>query len=233
MDKLNLAQVKVLLCAAAELIKDKQQELTDIDGKYGDGDHGITMGKISDAILHGCQTGKQETVSALCDDLGMDMFCVSGGSASSLWGTLFQGFSEAGAAEVMDAPTLKAFLLAGLRGMQEVSTARVGDKTMMDALIPAVEAAVSAGNDIGSILQAASDAASAGMENSKRFASRSRRSAATSASASPAGPGPTGTTWGSCSWRSPRAVAASSAVCNAATRRGRASGSSRPATLWI
>ena len=74
MDKLNLAQVKVLLCAAAELIKDKQQELTDIDGKYGDGDHGITMGKISDAILHGCQTGKQETVSALCDDLGMDMF---------------------------------------------------------------------------------------------------------------------------------------------------------------
>ena len=176
MDKLNLAQVKVLLCAAAELIKDKQQELTDIDGKYGDGDHGITMGKISDAILHGCQTGKQETVSALCDDLGMDMFCVSGGSASSLWGTLFQGFSEAGAAEVMDAPTLKAFLLAGLRGMQEVSTARVGDKTMMDALIPAVEAArvaaVSAGNDIGSILQAASDAASAGMENSKRFASR-------------------------------------------------------------
>ena len=161
MDKLNLAQVKVLLCAAAELIKDKQQELTDIDGKYGDGDHGITMGKISDAILHGCQTGKQETVSALCDDLGMDMFCVSGGSASSLWG-----------AEVMDAPTLKAFLLAGLRGMQEVSTARVGDKTMMDALIPAVEAAVSAGNDIGSILQAASDAASAGMENSKRFASR-------------------------------------------------------------
>ena len=109
MDKLNLAQVKVLLCAAAELIKDKQQELTDIDGKYGDGDHGITMGKISDAILHGCQTGKQETVSALCDDLGMDMFCVSGGSASSLWGTLFQGFSEAGAAEAMDAPTLKAF----------------------------------------------------------------------------------------------------------------------------
>lgn len=108
----------------------------------------------------------------MCDDLGMDMFCVSGGSASSLWGTLFQGFSEAGAAEAMDAPTLKAFLLAGLRGMQEVSTARVGDKTMMDALIPAVEAAVSAGNDIGSILQAASDAASAGMENSKRFASR-------------------------------------------------------------
>ena len=151
MDKLNLAQVKVLLCAAAELIKDKQQELTDIDGKYGDGDHGITMGKISDAILHGCQTGKQETVSALCDDLGMDMFCVSGGSASSLWGTLFQGFSEAGAAEAMDAPTLKAFLLAGLRGMQEVSTARVGDKTMMDALIPAVEAAVSAGNDLSLI----------------------------------------------------------------------------------
>lgn len=149
MDKLNLAQVKVLLCAAAELIKDKQQELTDIDGKYGDGDHGITMGKISDAILHGCQTGKQETVSALCDDLGMDMFCVSGGSASSLWGTLFQGFSEAGAAEVMDAPTLKAFLLAGLRGMQRSPSARVGDKTMMDALIPAVEAAVSAGNDIG------------------------------------------------------------------------------------
>lgn len=46
-------------------------------------------------------------------------------------------------------------------------------------------------------------------------------------------PGPTGTTWGSCSWRSPRAAAALSAVCNAATRRGRASGSSRPATLWI
>lgn len=171
MDKMNLEQVKTLLCAAAELLKDKQQELTDIDAKYGDGDHGITMGKIADTILHGCRAGKQETVSALCDDLGMDMFCVSGGSASSLWGTLFQGFSEAGVTETMDGSDLKAFLLAGLRGMQEVSTARVGDKTMMDALIPAVESAESADSDIGSILQAASDAASAGMENSKRFVS--------------------------------------------------------------
>lgn len=67
-----------------------------------------------------------------------------------------------------------------------------------------------------------------------KMAKRVRKAlGATSASASPAGLGPTGTTWGSCSWRSPRAVAASSAVCNAATRRGRASGSSRPATLWI
>lgn len=172
MDKLNLEQVKEILCASAKLIKDKQQELTDIDGKYGDGDHGITMGKIADTILNGCHTGKQETVSALCDDLGVDMLCVSGGSAGSLWGALFQGFSEAGVAETMDGPALKTLLQAGLRGTQEVTTAQMGDKTMMDALIPAVKAAESADGDIGSILRAASDAASEGMENSKCFVSR-------------------------------------------------------------
>lgn len=172
MNTLSTGQVKSLLCAAAELILERKDLLTEIDGRFGDGDHGITMEKIAGSILKGCRKGDQETVSALCEDLGMDMCCLNGGSASSLWGTMFQGFAEAGIGAEMDAAGVKALFAGGLRGLREVSNAQVGDKTMMDALIPAVECAGSAGEEIGLVLRAAAAAAAEGMEKTKGFVSR-------------------------------------------------------------
>lgn len=172
MDLLDLAQVKDMLCAAAELLREKQDLLTEIDGRFGDGDHGITMGKIAGAVLKGCREGGQETLAELCDDLGTEMFCINGGSASSLWGTVFQGFAEAGTGGEIDAAGIKALFRCGLDGLREVSNAQVGDKTMMDALIPAVEAAERAGEEIGQVLRAAASAAAAGMERSRGFVSR-------------------------------------------------------------
>lgn len=81
---MTVQEFKALLRVAAEYIKEKQSVLTEIDGKFGDGDHGITMSKVADVIMNGCSSGEQATISELCDDLSMDMFCINGGSASSL-----------------------------------------------------------------------------------------------------------------------------------------------------
>lgn len=170
-ETITITQVKQMLCVAASALKEKQDTLTKIDGTFGDGDHGITMGKVADAMIKGCQNSEAETVAALCDDLGMDMLCINGGSASSLWGTMFQGLAESGAGAEMTAKDVKAFLRCGLTGLQDVSTAKVGDKTMMDALIPAVEAAESADDCIEEILTSAQNAAQAGMERTKDFVS--------------------------------------------------------------
>lgn len=169
---MTVQEFKALLRVAAEYIKEKQSVLTEIDGKFGDGDHGITMSKVADVIMNGCSSGEQATISELCDDLSMDMFCINGGSASSLWATFFQGFGESGVGEELDGEGLKQLLESGLNGLQEISGAKVGDKTMMDALIPAVERAKETQGGIEQILNAAAEAATEGCEASKNYVSR-------------------------------------------------------------
>lgn len=171
---LDLAHFRLLLHGAAKLIQEKEAELTAIDGKFGDGDHGITMSKVAEVILQNLGV-EDETISECCDRLGMDMLFVNGGSSSSLWGTFFQGFGMASIGAELDASGLKQLLRSGLDSLCEVTTARVGDKTMMDALIPAVEGAETTEGTLHDVLYAACVGAEAGRERSREFVSRHGR----------------------------------------------------------
>ncbi|MEG0547776.1 MAG: dihydroxyacetone kinase subunit L [Coprobacillus sp.] len=149
--------------------------LTEIDAKFGDGDHGITIEKIAHILTKESTewVESDRPLKSLFEVIGSGVTNVNGGSAGPLYGTYFGGLGENLGDEVdTDAILLKKILKSGLTELQYLSTAKVGDKTMMDTLIPATEAALKAPDDIEAIITAAKDAAIEGSEASKNFISK-------------------------------------------------------------
>lgn len=162
-----------LLRSSADLFHEKSGELSEIDSRFGDGDHGVTIGKIAALIHSSTDAWGDESIKDFTESLGDAIMGVNGGSAGPLYGTFIGGLSVPLADESeIDGRLLKKMLLSCRDEMFDISTARVGDKTMMDALIPAVDAAQAAEDDVPAILNAAADAAEAGAKASEGFISK-------------------------------------------------------------
>ena len=117
-----------------------EQELTEIDSKFGDADHGLTMTKIAKAISDAVDQS-DGGIQAMLDDAATAVMSLNGGSAVPLWNTWLDGMQEAAPeGEEIDVPGLQAVFAQALEELNDMSGAKVGDKTMMDALIPASEA---------------------------------------------------------------------------------------------
>lgn len=150
-----------------------EQELTEIDSKFGDADHGLTMTKIAGAIS-GAVAESDGGIQSMLDDAAMAVMVLNGGSAVPLWNTWLDGMQEnAPDGDEIDIAGLQAIFARALEALNEMSGAQVGDKTMMDALIPASEAiAAYTGNDEQELFAAAAEAATRGAEASKQFVSK-------------------------------------------------------------
>lgn len=150
-----------------------EQELTEIDSKFGDADHGLTMTKIAGAIS-GAVAESDGGIQSMLDDAAMAVMVLNGGSAVPLWNTWLDGMQEnAPDEDEIDTAGLQAIFARALEALNEMSGAQVGDKTMMDALIPASEAiAAYTGNDEQGLFAAAAEAATRGAEASKQFVSK-------------------------------------------------------------
>ena len=150
-----------------------EQELTEIDSKFGDADHGLTMTKIAGAIA-GAVAESDGGIQSMLDDAAMAVMVLNGGSAVPLWNTWLDGMQEnAPDGDAIDTAGLQAIFARALEALNEMSGAQVGDKTMMDALIPASEAiAAYTGNDEQELFAAAAEAATRGAEASKQFVSK-------------------------------------------------------------
>ena len=161
-----------LLNACASVMA-AEQELTEIDSKFGDADHGLTMAKIARAITEAVEDA-DGGIQTMLDDAAMAVMSLNGGSAVPLWNTWLDGLQEeAPEGEEIDVPGIQTIFAKALEELNEMSGAQVGDKTMMDALIPASEAvAAYAGADEAGLFAAAAQAAAAGAENSKNFVSK-------------------------------------------------------------
>lgn len=159
---------------AAELLIGEVDHLCAIDSRFGDGDHGVTMKKIAQSIQSSVGSWEGQSFKAGLEDLGMTIMSLSGGSAGPLWGTLVGGLSLPlpEATEVIDAGLLKAMLRSALEEMQSITPAGVGDKTMMDVLIPAVQAAQAAGDDAAEVLRKAAAAAVQGARDTENYVAR-------------------------------------------------------------
>ena len=160
-----------LLNACASVMA-AEQELTEIDSKFGDADHGLTMAKIARAITEAVEDAGG--IQTMLDDAAMAVMSLNGGSAVPLWNTWLDGLQEeAPEGEEIDVPGIQTIFAKALEELNEMSGAKVGDKTMMDALIPASEAVASySGADEAGLFAAAAQAAAAGAENSKNFVSK-------------------------------------------------------------
>jgi len=170
-DTIGKADLGRMILAAVEKIRANHQELSRLDSATGDGDHGTTMLRAMDAADKAVAEAGEGDIKSLLHGIGWGILCIDGGSTGPLLGSLFMGMSEgAGDAESLDCAALAATFEAGLAGMQKQSKAQVGDKTMMDALIPAVEslrAAADAGADPAAAMQQAAEAARKGTEATK------------------------------------------------------------------
>ena len=166
-----------MLLQAAKLLEENTQYLSDIDSRFGDGDHGITMGKIAKLIQERVPQWGEDSIKDFLDSLGMAVMEVKGGSAGPLYGTMIGGLGvnlDDDASQV-DEAGLKAMFAGCLSEMEDITTAKVGDKTMMDALIPAVQTAQQTQGDCKAILEAAAQAAQEGAKASEQFISKCGR----------------------------------------------------------
>ena len=161
------------LTNACDAVIQAEAELTEIDSKFGDADHGLTMTKVAKAIAQAVEAS-DGGIQSMLDDAAMAVMALNGGSAVPLWNTWLDGMQEeAPEGGEIDAAGLKTIFAKALAELDDMSGAKVGDKTMMDAVIPA-SAAIAAypGESETELFALAAQAAEEGAENSKNFVSK-------------------------------------------------------------
>lgn len=164
MDKLTIADFKAMMNKALENIKAREEEFSKLDAVIGDGDHGTAIVTALSCIVRSAQQGTE--FKSMLMDTGMNVMLEVSGSTSTLLGALFLGMSDCAEGTELDAEGVKKMFAGGLANVKQQTSAQVGDKTMMDALIPAVEAIQNCpSNDIKEVLQAGAKAALAGAES--------------------------------------------------------------------
>ena len=160
-------QVVAWLKTYAATIAENKQYLTELDSAIGDADHGINMDRGFQAVLGKLDATPPGDIGALCKAVGMTLVSTVGGAGGPLYGTLFLqiGVATTGKGEIT-ADDWAAALDAAVSGVQARGKAELGDKTMLDALIPgrdAYAAALAEGADMPSALRRSADAAAEGM----------------------------------------------------------------------
>jgi dihydroxyacetone kinase-like protein len=157
-----------MLNRAVEQIQANHQTLSKLDSFGGDGDHGTTMLRAMMCMqkaIHETTTG---SLPDLLNNIGWAVMGVDGGATGPLLGSFFSGMAEKAPADNrVDTAILAAMFNAGRNNLSTLTQARVGDKTLVDAVFPAVETfktAVSAGRDIPAALELAAKAAADGAE---------------------------------------------------------------------
>jgi phosphoenolpyruvate---glycerone phosphotransferase subunit DhaL len=162
---------------AAEVAENRAY-LTKLDGAIGDGDHGTNMDRGMKKVLEKLEASEGDDIGASLKTVGMALVSSVGGAAGPLYGTLFlqMGQATAGTSE-LDLPAFTTALDAGVQGVIKRGKAEPGDKTMLDALGPALEALREAGDDsdVAGALGRAAEAAREGMEATVPMVARKGR----------------------------------------------------------
>jgi phosphoenolpyruvate---glycerone phosphotransferase subunit DhaL len=161
---------------AAEVAENRAY-LTKLDGAIGDGDHGTNMDRGMKKALERLEATDGDDIGASLKAVGMALVSSVGGAAGPLYGTLFlqMGQATAGRSE-LDLAGFADALDAGVQGVIKRGKAEPGDKTMLDALGPALEALRAAGDDdIAPALERAAEAAREGMEATVPMVARKGR----------------------------------------------------------
>ena len=164
---MHTTTIHAWMTLVAESVKDQRDYLTQLDAAIGDGDHGVNMDRGFDAVGKAL-AAQDESVppGKLLTLAGKTLVSTVGGASGPLWGTAFRRAGRAlGDGEEFGGHDLLRALQAGLDGVVELGAAQPGDKTMVDALGPAIEAlrgALDGGEPLERGLEAAVAAAEEG-----------------------------------------------------------------------
>jgi dihydroxyacetone kinase-like protein len=166
MDTLSSAQIEHWLRRCAEVFAAQKDELTALDAAIGDADHGANMARGFAAIPAKLDGLASKTIDSLFRTAGMTLISQVGGASGPLYGTFFlQAATAAAGKSELSSADLCACFEAGLAGIVKLGKAAPGDKTMVDALTPALAALhPQDGDGPGSALARAVEAARAAAE---------------------------------------------------------------------
>jgi phosphoenolpyruvate---glycerone phosphotransferase subunit DhaL len=164
---------KILLINMIKTIQENHEYLSEIDGLIGDGDHGINMNKgftITEKLIH---SREEISCSSALEILGNTLLNEIGGSLGPLYGLFFLALSEKciNTSEI-NATTLYRMIITGRLAIQEIGLAKLGDKTVLDTLIPAENALLEGlqnGASFNTTISAMVKKAQEGMENTKKL----------------------------------------------------------------
>jgi phosphoenolpyruvate---glycerone phosphotransferase subunit DhaL len=162
-----------VLRAGAARVKAGAEELGRLDSAIGDGDHGVAMSRAMEAIEKGIDGCAERTCKSLLEGVAWSVMNIDAGSTGPLMGSLLMGMAgPVGDTPAIDARLLAAMFDAGLAQLRTITNAAAGDKTMLDALVPAVETlncAAGNGDSVAAALTKAAAAARIGAERTKEF----------------------------------------------------------------
>ena len=155
---LSVADLAAWVRRSAALIAEHAEELTALDAAIGDADHGANMKRGLAAAAEAVQTGGFTSADALLKKVGTTLVSTVGGASGPLYGTFFlrAGGAVAGL-EALDAQALAGALEAGVGGIAARGRATTGEKTMLDAWIPALEALRAQPDDLAAAVRAAAE----------------------------------------------------------------------------
>jgi dihydroxyacetone kinase-like protein len=175
----DLAELTAWIREYARVIRENAQYLTDLDAAIGDADHGINMDRGVTAVLAALDAAAPTEMAALCKQVGMTLVRSVGGASGPLYGTFFLRMAAAlGPVDSVDAAGFAKALRAGVEGVVQRGHAQAGDKTMFDALNPALDAldgALTSGAGLAAALADATMAAEKGRDATTSMIARKGR----------------------------------------------------------
>lgn len=176
---LNVEQVTDMVICACDAIIENRPYLTEVDSKIGDGDHGIGMsGGMEKAKIALQEKAPFADVNTVFKTTGMAMLNSMGGASGVIFGSMFLGGVKGmPVSDKLDGIQFAQIMRGALEAIKARGKAQVGDKTMVDALEPAVIAMEKESQeDLEPVLEAAKTAAWDGVENTKQYVAKFGRS---------------------------------------------------------
>lgn len=167
MKELTTEDFQRMIAVAFKNIQSRSEEFSQLDAALGDGDHGEAISTAFAVIDKAARGGGD--FKKMLSEMGFSVMLETSGSTSTLLGGFLLGMSDvAPQADSVDAQMLRKIFRSGLAGVEKNTKAKVGDKTIMDALIPAIEAIeTTASDDIKEVLDAGAKAALQGAASTK------------------------------------------------------------------
>lgn len=171
MNSLDTKQMAAIIEGMAKKIEAEKEYLTELDNEIGDGDHGINLARGFEAVEKKLPSLAGGDIGALLKGVGMQLVSTVGGASGPLYGTAFMkaGMACKGLTEI-DGPAFVKAMEATVDGIKMRGKATEGEKTMLDALCPALKVMqddVAAGKSLKEALQDAAQAAEKGVEYTK------------------------------------------------------------------
>jgi dihydroxyacetone kinase phosphoprotein-dependent L subunit len=182
MNTLKLLQVERVVQTIARVSLENEKYFCDLDGEMGDADFGKSIGDGFRAVLEQLPSIDRADIGSFLIKVGTIFASHAGGTSGPIWGTAFlkAGLKSKGKAE-LTAADLVEMGRAAVQGMMARGSAQLGDKTLLDAIVPALdkveELSRDGTHDLKSALEAASEVATAAVEGTRQWpAKRGRQS---------------------------------------------------------